>query len=541
MAAAVAPQRSPRSRRRPFGRSTGWRFLLAAAALLLGARLAPLALADLSFEDYSLPVQEGPVHLDAADCNGDGFPDLLVTNQDANNVTILRNRGDGTFVFSKTLGAATAVPAATATPTGGPVLPTPTATPNGGPDKVAGAICAELTGDTGIDVAYASRNFGTVTIRRREDTGDFTVFESLASGSLPVGIAKGDVDKDGNFDLVVLNAQSSDITIFFGDGNGGFPRMSRISLPTVRQTNRPVALSVDDFDLDGTLDILVASQGDPPIRLLRGLDDAQHPAGTFAAPEAVFGSSPFLRPQAMVTTDIDGDHIPDLAVLSRDNSIKFFLGDGTGHFSFFDVVLVPDNTSGFALADFDGDHKLDLAVAYYKTNDVQVWPGTGPAAFTRPDSRFSVSHGEVALSDVFNPADAAIPRSSTDGTQLVMIDRSQRALELVQMTTPTTLTSTPLIALTDDPQNVLLTDMNGDGTPDAVVVSKGHPGATLRVLIGDSSGGFAPPPLPPAPAATASSKAPRFATTAISRGVTAAAPRACRSSAARSSRSPPAI
>ncbi len=475
---------------------------IAVVGALSGLFVALPARATISIDDASIPVQEGPLGLNATDCNGDAIPDLIVANYGANSVTILRNRGDGTLVFSKTLGAptvaaATATPSPTATATasgGSPVAtpkPTKTPTPTGpsptvtASPGVTSAVCGDFTGDGLPDVALVNRNSGTVTIRRRESTGDYTTLGSLPVGSLPNWVATADLNHDDKLDLVVVNSHSSDLTIMLGDGNGGFPLTSTLRLEADRQTNRPKSVALADFDGDGNLDILVASEGSPSLRLLLG-----DGAGTFVPSAAVLPSPAKLK--AIATGDLDGDGLPDIAVLSDANphrlnpAVMFFLNDGNGSFTPFGTFPVPPNTLSIALADFDGDGLVDLALSYFKTNDVQVLFASGPAQYA-PPSRFGFASHDFASSVLFNPPNAGTTRTTSDGTQLVTFEKSTPALELIDLGTSTT---SPLAILPDQPLAVTYADLTNDGIPDAVVVTKGKRGATLQVLPGNAAGGY---------------------------------------------------
>jgi hypothetical protein len=62
---------------------------------LLLASLAQPAAASVSYADFSLPVNDFPQGITAGDCNDDGIPDLLVSDQGSDDVTILRNIGNG--------------------------------------------------------------------------------------------------------------------------------------------------------------------------------------------------------------------------------------------------------------------------------------------------------------------------------------------------------------------------------------------------------------------------------------------------------------
>jgi hypothetical protein len=71
-----------------------------------------------------------------------------------------------------------------------------------------------------------------------------------------MGIAVGDLDKDGKLDLVVANSQSSNLTVLLGNGNGTFVAQS----PFVTAAG-PYAVVVADFNNDGRADMVSADFG----------------------------------------------------------------------------------------------------------------------------------------------------------------------------------------------------------------------------------------------------------------------------------------
>jgi cysteine-rich repeat protein len=461
--------------------------LLGSAAALAAAVVSVYAIAswaEISFNDFSLPVQNGPVRLGVSDCTNDGIPDVVVANQGSSNVTILRNLGDGTFAFWRTIPVSLTQPTPVETPGSFPT-PKPIFTPGLG--QLSSAVCGDFTGDGIIDLAIAiRRDPGIVQIFTADAGGTFTALPRLETeGFSPNALSAADLNDDGKLDLVVVNANSNDMTILLGDGAGGFSSVSTVPVPGVDHHNRPSSAAVADFDLNGQLDIAVVSKGDPSLRLYLG-DGAggfQLFGGTLPAP---------LDPHAVAAADVDNDGIPDLAVLTADSTVTFYAGTGTGTFVPLTSLVIPSGTPDIGLADFDDDGLQDLAIAYYTFNDVQVLLAVGPAQF--PASA-RIGAGNRALGEAVNPFGASVLRATDDGTELISSNTETHSLDLLtlpDLESPPTFA--PLLTLPDQPETVLLADMNNDSVPDAVVVTKVHGGLTLQILAGDNNGGYAVTP-----------------------------------------------
>jgi hypothetical protein len=173
--------------------------------------------------------------------------------------------------------------------------------------------------DTHVAALDAQGGAELVALNRANTVGqvpsDVWVFGGGAAparrASVPVGLGgvalrMGDVDRDGQLDLVTLARDR--VSVALGGGNGAFPRTRTFELRGARE------IALGDLDGDGGTDVAVLGEG---LRWLRGgAIDAMEP-------QPIEGVPATLRSLALVDTDADGtaevvgwDH-PRLVVLRR--------------------------------------------------------------------------------------------------------------------------------------------------------------------------------------------------------------------------------
>jgi len=93
---------------------------------------------------------------------------------------------------------------------------------------------------------------------------------------------------------------------------------------------------------------------------------------------------------AMATGDFDGDHKIDLAVVNTtDHTVSILLGDGAGSFAGAPTPTLNIGAYAFSIAtgDFNGDGTLDLAVANSNDNTVSILMGNGAGSFAAAPTR----------------------------------------------------------------------------------------------------------------------------------------------------------
>lgn len=145
-------------------------------------------------------------------------------------------------------------------------------------------------------------------------------------------------------------------------------------------------MAIGDFNRDGLADIAqvtITREGQPAsLTVLLGQKD-----GSFRQMPA----SPELGrdPQSMAIGDFNGDGIPDLIVGDGDGALTEFLGDGTGSMKPAGDIASFGSVVSVAVADFNHDGHLDMAVSDPHSNSVTILLGNGDGSF-RPIWHFSL-------------------------------------------------------------------------------------------------------------------------------------------------------
>ena len=289
-----------------------------------------------------IAVAPGPGNVAFGDANDDGKTDLVVVSGRSQTITVLLGQGDGQFRVSPT----------------GPVLVE---------DYPGEMALGDINGDSNLDLAFASHDSYAVTVLLGDGNGDLTLAPGspvpMKDGEQPHthGLALGDMNGDGNLDLVTANNADDDIAVAFGDGFGGFSRAAGSPFAVGKA---PYPLALGDLDSDGHLDVVATSTsfgpGGSSDALTVLLGDGR---GGFRRNQVPGRAS---DPWFVTIGDVNGDRKPDLVTTHWERSeLTILLGDGSG--SFTEVSGSPFDLGqaawGACIADINGDGKVDVVAA----------------------------------------------------------------------------------------------------------------------------------------------------------------------------------
>ena len=252
--------------------------------------------------------------LSMGDVDGDGFVDAAIASANENSVQIYLGAGDGSFVA-------------------GQDLPVPDA---------AGCLLVDLDGDTDLDLATVLRNSDAVRLYRKSGAGAFSLIVTKSVGDYPTGLGAGDLNGDGNTDLVVVHPLLP-MDLILSTGPGTWAPASAIA------GYGAGSVTVVDLDEDGALDLLT---NDSTIYWGTG-------TGSFSAP--VFQPDAGSTDADPILVDLTGDGVRDLVLAGGGTQqVSVLPGLGAGTFGAPRRFVVPPGLGNLAAIDLDGDQALDL-------------------------------------------------------------------------------------------------------------------------------------------------------------------------------------
>lgn len=331
------------------------------------------------------------------DVNNDGDLDLLITGEDANSdPTSTLYLGDGQGGFTEAGAGLTGV-------------------------ENSSSSIADVDGDGNPDLLITGLDANgtpTAMLYLGDGQGGFTTAGAGLTGVFNSASSIGDFNNDGNLDLVITGdkdpsggSRNPEATLYLGDGQGGFTEASAELTGVVLATS-----SVGDVNEDGNLDLLLVGGGG--FSIADGtlyLGDGQ---GGFTEAGAdlteVSGASSAIG-------DVNDDGHLDL-VITGNETAALFLGDGDGGYTEAGTGLTGVDDGSSTFGDVDNDGHIDLLITGEKNFDEMavLYENRSPGDLLVGTSSQSVS-GDGTVD--FGPTGADITFSGVSGSGEVVVQK----------------------------------------------------------------------------------------------------------------------
>ena len=321
-----------------------------------------------------------------------------------------------------------------------------------------------------IFAAFSNLNFAQAWILSNVDSN---------TGQEPYEIASGDIDGDGDIDLVMATydynggVPSQDyIKCYLNDGSGNFPIEITVS-STIQWVD---GLILADVNEDGASDIVATSANQN--KLVYYLSSTSMDNTYIYTEVSVDGA--IGGPGQVVAGDINGDNHIDLVVPSYNNNrTQWYSGDGSGNFT-AETDIESGTTDGpyyIDVADFEGDGDLDVLVGFANSQSVEIYYNQYDGSDPNPPSTVAwIKDTQTVDSSYSYLFVVAFADANNDGNMdVVTLDNVSGDVEWYNKikngtSTANTISNSTIIAR---PGAFAVTDIDEDGLNDVILTDGG--------------------------------------------------------------------
>ncbi|MEM7806664.1 MAG: FG-GAP-like repeat-containing protein [Planctomycetota bacterium] len=326
-----------------------------------------------------------------------------------------------------------------------------------GPQQSA---AGDLDGDGDLDLVVAFEASDNVGVYFNDGFGSFSAFGFFPAGDSVENVTLADFDGDGDLDVAATAVLDDAVSILFNAGNGLLGPLTSYAVG-----DAPESIVAADFDGDGDIDVATANEFTDDVTVLLNQGDGTFaPAVSYAAGDGAFD---------LAAGDVDGDGDFDLITANLSaGTIALLLNDGSGAFGTIGQTvqagLLP---FGVTLADLDGDGDLDAAAANFGSDDVSVFLWDDTAGQFAPQMRFDVGDEPFSISaadfDGDGNVDLVVPNRLDDDVLVLLNDGSG------------TFANEGRYSVGSMPYGATPVDFDGDDDPDLAVANNASNEITL--------------------------------------------------------------
>lgn len=291
------------------------------------------------------PIKTAAHLIEVGDVNNDGNLDLALTHHDSPGVQIFLGAGNGRFSVAP----------------GSPFM-----AHQGTKGHNHGLTLSDLNSDGNLDITTSNQDDNSVSVLLGNGRGSFAPASGspFAVGRAPYPHAVGDVNKDGNLDVVTPNVGGDSVSVLLGNGRGEFRTATNSPISVA---GRPFYVAIGEVNGDGNADLMMTHDDINLMTTLLG--DGR--GGFTAARNSQFDLG--RRGYFIVAADVTGDARTEVIVgLLGGDSLVVLVSSESGYTHAPGSPYRAGLNPKVAIADFNGDGKRDIIAAGNDSSDITV-------------------------------------------------------------------------------------------------------------------------------------------------------------------------
>jgi hypothetical protein len=305
---------------------------------------------------------------------------------------------------------------------------------------------------------------------------DFSTKVDYGTGVNPQSTAIADMNGDGKSDLAVVNTNNNTVSILRNASNPNSVTLAgKVDFAT---GNQPYSVAIGDIDGDGKPDIAVANFSSNTVSILR--NTSNNGILSFAS-KMDFTTG--TNPTSIAIADLDGDGKLDLAITNYgDNSVSVLRNTGAiGAISFASKLDITTGSNPFSICigDINTDNKPELVISNYGSNSISVLRNTGTSGFVSFATKLDFATGpnpwSIAIGDIDGDGKLDLTSANTSSNS-VSILRNSSSIGSIGFASKIDFTTG------SGPISVAIGDIDGNGKPDLAVANNGGSSNSISLL-----------------------------------------------------------
>jgi outer membrane protein OmpA-like peptidoglycan-associated protein len=228
-----------------------------------------------------------------------------------------------------------------------------------------GVDLGDIDKDGDIDVVTCSNIDKKVTVHFNNGKGLFTKSSSYIAGDYNRAVVVADLNKDTWLDIATVSVRDMKINWLLNNGSGGFGAAKSVAAGG----GFPHDITAADVNQDGFIDLVTVCNSANKVCIHHG-----DGAGNFTGAKSFITEA---KPRSVVVCDLNKDAIPDLVVGTDSRTVNYLLGTGGGNFAPYVYLISGVANWGIGVGDFDKNGALDICAADYMEDNLSIHLNTG--------------------------------------------------------------------------------------------------------------------------------------------------------------------